>query len=71
MTNERFTEGGGRDARYAMAGCPCERCSLPSVWRDADGTSICPSYRKCGRYQRWFSEKWRAVKARFGKAAKG
>ncbi|MBQ6677147.1 MAG: hypothetical protein IJM71_03765 [Clostridia bacterium] len=49
----------------SVAGCPCDRCPAPAVWRGDDGVVVCASFKKCGRYIRWFSESWRAVTAPF------
>ncbi len=67
MIKVKFTADEKRGASFAMAGCPCERCSATSVWREADGSAVCPSYRKCGRYGSWISEKWRAIRGLFGR----
>ncbi|MBR3639166.1 MAG: hypothetical protein IKN50_01010 [Clostridia bacterium] len=65
MNKRLFIKNEKKAASTVTEGCPCEKCDAKWVWRRADGEVVCPSFKKCGRYFRWFSEKWRAVTAPF------
>ena len=65
MKNERIKSNGALLSARVAAGCPCDGCGAPSVWRGDDGIVVCPSFRKCVRYVRWFGKAWREVKAPF------
>ena len=67
MRKDLFQKKEKRASGLVKAGCPCGVCAASSAWRGEDGDVVCPSFRKCGRYLRWFSETWRAVTAPFGK----
>ena len=63
MNRSQIIKNGKKETVPVTAGCPCERCDAKWVWRGEDGEIVCPSFKKCSRYFRWFSDTWRAVTA--------